>query len=131
MSLTKNHQVSAPTARRVDSRGTLTEIVNSGTWRSLLLGEMKDGAVVGNHYHHETTVFIYLISGAARVELRDAETGARSGYDLTAGFGTQLETGVSHAIRFLQPSRYIILKSKPYDPGDPDTFFLPVEEAAG
>jgi quercetin dioxygenase-like cupin family protein len=123
-----DHPVTKPVFRREDQRGVLIEAINTGSWGAMLIGDMRAGSVVGNHYHEVTSVYVFLVDGLARVELRDVKTGGRSGYDLAAGHGTLLGPGVSHAIRFLEPSRYVMLKSRPYHPDDPDTFHLMVED---
>jgi hypothetical protein len=123
-----DHAVMEPVFRREDQRGVLIEAINTGSWGAMLIGEMRAGAVVGNHYHRVTSVYLFLVDGAARVELRDVNSGGRLGYDLQAGHGTLLKPNVSHAVCFVERSRYVMLKSRPYSADDPDTFDLAVNE---
>jgi quercetin dioxygenase-like cupin family protein len=121
------HDVLNASFTRTDARGTLTEVLNEGHWESLLTGSMNPGAVMGNHYHRETKVFFYLLRGAANIRTIDVETNARDAFALAAGEGVMLHTGESHAIVFTELSDFIMLKSRRYDPANPDTIHFPVE----
>jgi dTDP-4-dehydrorhamnose 3,5-epimerase-like enzyme len=112
-------------ARR-DDRGTFLEVRNSGPWEAVIAGRMRAGAVMGNHYHRKTVVYFFLVRGAARVDIVDVETGERGRVDLPAEHGLLLPANRSHAIRFHEESDYILLKSRPYDPKEPDTYEHPV-----
>ena len=83
---------------------------------------MGAGAVMGNHYHRKTRVFFHLLSGRAGVRTVDIETGRQDKFLLGENEGVFLEPGESHAIRFLVDSEFLMMKSRPYDPQDPDTF---------
>jgi dTDP-4-dehydrorhamnose 3,5-epimerase-like enzyme len=112
---------------RRDDRGVFREVLNQGSWESLLQGSMEPGAVMGNHYHKKTTVFFYLLSGAAEVSIIDVETKFRSKFMLVGSQGVFLVPNESHAIRFLDKTEFIMMKSLRYSPEDPDTFHFPVE----
>ena len=101
--------------------------MNDGHWEVLLTGAMNSGAVLGDHYHKETLVFFFLTRGAAHIKTIDVETKDRDAFDLRSGEGVLLHTGESHAIRFTEPSDFIMLKSRRYDPANPDTFEFVVE----
>jgi quercetin dioxygenase-like cupin family protein len=118
------------TYERVDERGRFVEIIAEGNWQSVIHGEMKVGAVMGNHYHCETRIYFYVTRGEVDVDVCEIGTGERKRVHLTGGKGLYLEPGESHAIRFRQASEFILLKSKRYDPADPDTFPYVVEESA-
>jgi dTDP-4-dehydrorhamnose 3,5-epimerase-like enzyme len=83
---------------------------------------MGAGAVLGNHYHQRTRVFLYVLNGKAGVRTVDVESGATDRFLLAENQGVFLEPGESHAIRFLVDTEFLMLKSLPYDPQDPDTF---------
>lgn len=117
-----------PGFARVDERGTFIEVLNEGPWHCVLTGTMKRGAVMGNHYHKQTVVYVYLIDGTAIVRTVDVESGRRDELVLTAGNGLRLPTMHSHAIRFTESSSFILLKSRPYDAQQPDTYPFPVDE---
>ncbi len=122
-------QLLDPTFVRDDARGSFIEVVNSGPWETVLTGSMRAGAVLGNHYHKLTRMFLFLTSGAARVDLVRVADGSRSGCRLTAQHGIQLPPNHSHAVRFLDDSTFILLKSRAYREDAPDTYPYPVELA--
>ena len=122
------HAIVGPTHVRRDERGELLEIVANFPAKALLSGSMKAGAVMGNHYHRRTRVFFYLQSGSAEVRTVQVATGARDAFSLKAGQGVVLEPNESHAVRFSAESRWLMLKSRAYDPTDPDTYPLPVPD---
>jgi hypothetical protein len=47
---------------------------------------------------------------------------------LRAGQGVILNTNESHAIRFIEESDFVMLKSLRYNPADPDTYQFPVKD---
>lgn len=122
------HPILKPTFERKDERGLLREILNAGTWETILTGSMQPGAVMGNHYHKVTDIFFYLATGSARIRTIHTVTGERGDFTLSANQGVLLVTDESHAIEFLEPSDFIMLKSRRYDPAAPDTYAYPVPE---
>jgi dTDP-4-dehydrorhamnose 3,5-epimerase-like enzyme len=114
--------IRTPAFVRQDDRGQLTEIINEGHWRAVLTGKMKRGAVMGNHYHKKTLVYFHLLTGHAVVRTVHVSTGRRDEVGLAAGTGITLKTFESHAICFLEPSTFLLLKSEPYNPDDADTY---------
>jgi dTDP-4-dehydrorhamnose 3,5-epimerase-like enzyme len=120
------HEVHGPRFERRDSRGVFREILSGFPAGTVTSGNMGAGAVMGNHYHRRTRVFFYLVSGRAGIRTVDIETGAGDKFLLAENQGVFLEPGESHAIRFLVDSEFLMLKSLPYDPQDPDTFAHPV-----
>lgn len=121
-----SHQVLPLSFERVDDRGVFQEVLNEGHWEALLRGEMRTGAVMGNHYHRRTVIFFHLTRGAAQIKTVHVNTGERDEFTLGAGQGVLLRPEESHAIRFLEDSEFIMLKSVKYNPQDPDTFPFPV-----
>lgn len=115
-------EIVRPGFHRVDARGTLTEVLNAGTWKSVLHGRMHAGAVLGNHFHKVTDVFVYLVAGCASVVQMDLGSGTERRGALAAGEGVWLRINVAHAIRFEEDSSIIVLKSQHYNDDDSDTF---------
>lgn len=123
-----SHQVLPLAFERVDVRGLFQEVLNDGHWEALLRGQMHAGAVIGNHYHKRTVIFFHLTRGSTHIKTVHVDTGERDEFSLSAGQGVMLHTDESHAIRFLEDSEFVMLKSVKYNPDDPDTFPFPVEE---
>jgi quercetin dioxygenase-like cupin family protein len=120
------HTVVAPAFSRKDERGLFTEIIAGFSAKALLSGRMKAGAVMGNHYHEKTRIFFYVEDGAVEIRTVDVATGGRDRFTLRAGQGVVLEPGESHAISFAVESSWLMLKSEPHDPDNPDTVPHPV-----
>jgi hypothetical protein len=122
------HDILTPSFEREDARGTFQEILNDGHWEALIRGLMKAGSVMGNHFHRRTLIFFHLTSGTARIKTINVETLETDEFLLSRGQGVLLKTNESHAIRFLEESDFIMLKSLRYNPEDPDTYAFPVED---
>jgi dTDP-4-dehydrorhamnose 3,5-epimerase-like enzyme len=90
----------------------------------------RRGAVLGNHYHEKTEVFFCLITGRAEVAIVQVDTNERERLTLNAEQGVRLAVKESHAIRFLEASEFIMLKSLRHDPAAPDTVPYPVDGAS-
>ena len=121
------HAIVVPGFERRDDRGIFREVVNKFDARTLVCGEMKAGAVLGNHFHRRTRVFFYLAHGEAEVSTLNVETGEKDLFSLRENQGVVFEVNESHAVRFLRDGEFTMLKSLAYDPADPDTFPHPVE----
>lgn len=121
-----SHTVSGPEYERNDVRGLFQEIISTGPWESLIRGEMRKGAIIGNHYHKLTKIFFFLVKGSVRVRTVNVETGTRDEFFLKGAQGTSLLPYESHAIEFLEDSEMIMLKTHAYDANAPDTFDYPV-----
>lgn len=114
---------------REDKRGIFVEAINSRAWKSIIWGAMKKGAVMGNHYHKKTTVFFYLVSGSAEVNIIDVMTKKTEYVQITQNEGIILPPNHSHAIIFTKDSSFIMGKSHTYQKENPDTYPLVVPEA--
>ena len=123
-----SHDTIKPSFERNDDRGFFQEVLNDGHWENLIRGRMNTGAVIGNHYHKKTIIFFYLTSGSVRIKTVNVENGSRDDFALQANQGVLLRVNESHAIRFLEDSEFIMLKSLRYDSADPDTYTFPVED---
>jgi len=122
------HQILPPRFERRDDRGVFREILTGFPVGTVVCGRMNAGAVMGNHYHRRTRVFFYLLAGEADVRTVNVETGAKERFRLEENRGVYFEPGESHAIRFGEDSEFLMVKSLPYDPADPDTIGFEVPE---
>ncbi len=122
------HEIVGPRFERRDGRGVFREVLAGFPAGAVVCGEMSAGAVLGNHYHRRTRVFFYVLAGRAGIRTVHVETGATDRFLLGENQGVFLEPGESHAIRFLVDSQFLMVKSLPYDPQDPDTIAHPVPE---
>ena len=124
-----NHPVFKPSFARTDARGVFHEIRNGDEiWKSVNLGEMRQGAVLGNHYHTTSRLFFFMLSGKVRIDFLHAKTGERDTIELNPLEGVYLEPYESHAILFLDSGRFMLLKSEAFDPKKPDIYPLKADE---
>ena len=112
--------VEEPVFVRRDARGVFAEVVNTGTWESLIVGDMGRGSVIGHHYHAHTVVCYYLITGAARVVTVDVVTHERREVSLRAGQGFVFRPQEARAITHEVDARFLLMKSHRYDDAAPD-----------
>ncbi len=112
--------VEKPVFVREDERGVFEEVINFGTWESLIYGKMKKNAVMGNHYHAYTILFLYLLEGSAQIITIEVNTKERREKVIRAGQGIVFRPSEARAIKYLEDSQFVIMKSKKYDPDNPD-----------
>lgn len=115
-----------PGFERVDRRGILREVLSGGRWTTLLWGEMKAGAILGNHYHRRTDIFFFMERGRARVRTVTPGSGRSREFVVTAQQGMFLPAGLAHAIQFKRLSTFLLLKSRPHQDRRSDVVLYPV-----
>jgi dTDP-4-dehydrorhamnose 3,5-epimerase-like enzyme len=86
----------------------------------------NQGSVRGNHYHKETLEFFSVISGKAKVALKNLETGAFEELILSASNDVILKVppNVVHAFKNEEEEPFVMLaiSSREYNKDDTDTF---------
>lgn len=115
-----------PIFTRRDTRGSFFELFNGVAWKSIIVGRMGKNAVMGNHYHKHTNVFFYVLQGSVKIENIHVLTRERERLQLFAFQGVVFEPFISHAITFLEPSMFLMGKSRTYSKIRPDTYDYPV-----
>lgn len=115
-------KILTPTFVREDERGSFIELLNGQEVENVSCGKMRKGAIMGDHYHKQTSVFFFLTSGSARVKNLHVQTKKRESFELKKNEGTVFEPFVTHAIMFHQDSTFIMLKTKKYDAKNTDTY---------
>jgi quercetin dioxygenase-like cupin family protein len=105
------------TVRRVekafeDARGSITDILEDELVEHVTLITTARGAVRGNHIHHATYQFVYVLSGALRYVTRDGAGAVAHG---TVGAGDVLSTGPmeAHAMEALEDTTMIVMTRGP------------------
>lgn len=117
-----SNQILGPIYSRIDDRGAFHEILRDLPWKSIITGEMHKDSELGNHYHKQTLLFFFLTSGSAEINIVSIETNEVNRYQLVKNQGIFLRQFHAHRIRFHEESSFILLKSRSYDPQDPDTY---------
>lgn len=121
-------EIVIPSFVREDARGLFAEVVNGGPWETIITGSMRPGAVLGHHYHKLTDMLLYLSRGSAEVTLVDVRTGERAVGRIEPRQAVRLPPQHAHAVRFLEASDFLLLKSRRFDQDDPDTFPYPLTD---
>lgn len=111
-------KVLKPKFERQDKRGELVEIINGKNFKNLSYGDMKKGAVMGNHFHKKTSVSFFLTKGGAQITLKDIKTGKENKLIINQGEGVEIPPYHHHIIKFIKTSSFIMSKSLKYDPKD-------------
>ena len=110
---------------RKDERGTFREYINENSvWKSINGGLMKQGAIMGNHYHKKCDTLLFLISGSADIFIKDIrnETSEVKKFKLNKNEGVIFEPYETHANVFLEDSQFLLLKSEKFDKNDEDIY---------
>lgn len=115
-----------PIFRRHDKRGSFFELFNGIIWKNIIFGTMRKNSVMGNHYHKRTKVFFYILRGKAQVENIHVRTKESERLYLSASQGVIFDPFVSHMITFIQPSMFLMGKSRTYSKISSDTYNYPV-----
>lgn len=121
-----------------DKRGSLKKI--------LMISQLKEdekieeiyvlysnqGSVRGNHYHKKTLEYFSVISGTAKVALKNLDTGAFEEMIMSGGSNVILRVppNVVHAFKNEEEEPFIMLaiSSKEYNKLDTDTFPMEILE---
>jgi len=109
--------------KRKDKRGLFVEVMNGVSWKTVSFGEMKKGAVMGNHFHKKTRILFFMIKGEALVKEVHVKTNVRDSFSLGSQEGYIIEKNILHSIQFKKKSLFLIAKSNPYIPESPDTYY--------
>lgn len=107
--------------RKEDSRGTITGIINSGTWEEFNLITTEAGCVRGGHYHKFTSELFYILSGELEVEV-SKKGGAREVHLVREGSIFLIEPYEIHTFRCLTACTWINVLSKRMDESSMDFF---------
>ena len=115
-----------------DERGWLAEIMRSGTlaggirMSQLFVTVGNPGKTKGKHFHRRKTEWFSVVSGAAKLYLRDTRTGEEKVVPMGEKnmVTVTIPPHVAHAITSDEdrPFYLIVVASEEFDPADPDTY---------
>lgn len=117
--------------RKSDDRGDLAEFIKSPWFGQVFVSRTHPGITRGNHYHHTKTEKFFVIAGEGLVRFRPVESDeviefTVKGEDYRV---IDIPPGYTHSITNVGRGEMITLfwASEVFDPGRPDTHFLPVD----
>jgi dTDP-4-dehydrorhamnose 3,5-epimerase-like enzyme len=115
-----------------DDRGWLAEILRSGNLTGgarlsqIFVTVGNPGKTKGKHYHTRKTEWFSVVSGDAKLYLRDVRTGEEKVVPMGEKnmVTVAIPPHIAHAITSDgdQPFHLIVVASEDFDPKDPDTF---------
>lgn len=120
--MTAGQKQVGPTFIRNDNRGKFIEVVNEGPWETVIVGSMKKGKIMGEHYHRECRAYFFLTSGKAGVKIRHLVDQTTDDVELSAEQGIYFLPFEIHNIEYLEDSDFLLLKSYRYNDSRPDIF---------
>jgi len=119
-----------PLQLRTDERGSLAEMMKSGSFGQIFVSRTKPGITRGNHYHHTKTEKFMVVEGDAVIRFRQID-GAEviehrvSGKEFKV---VDIPPGYTHHITNIGEEELVTLfwASEIFNPDQPDTIFLKV-----
>ncbi len=121
---------SYPLKMNIDSRGSFTEIIRTQDRGQVSVNITKPGITKGNHWHHTKNEKFLVVSGIGVIRFRQV------GFDQVIEYsvsGDRMEVvdippGYTHNIENIGDCDLmtIMWANEPYDPANPDTFYLSV-----
>ena len=113
-----------------DSRGSFTEFLRTTHAGQTSINISKPGIVKGNHWHHTKNEKFLVVSGEGVIRFRKPESNEIIEYFVS---GEELEVvdipvGYTHNIENLGKTEMVTVMwvNEPFNPNEPDTFFLEV-----
>lgn len=100
----------------VDDRGTITNIINNETVRSITIIHSKKGSVRGNHYHKRSGNYVFVLDGRMELVVIANETEMR--HTLTAGSMVWIPKNMPHAFLAIEESTALEIEPLNRDPTD-------------
>ncbi len=114
----------------IDERGQLTEFIKNEGTGQLFVSVTKPGITRGNHWHHTKTEKFFVVSGNARISIRNINDNIATHFDVSGEEPTVVDmpTGCTHLITNTGTTDLVTLfwSSEIFDKQKPDTYFLEV-----
>ncbi len=118
--------------QHIDQRGELAELLKSVHLGQIFVSRTRPGITRGNHYHDTKVEKFVVLDGEALIRFRhvfgeDIIEYPVSGTDFRV---VDIPPGYTHSIENIGTTDLIVLfwAHEIFDPGNPDTYFLPVLE---
>lgn len=114
----------------VDDRGSFTEFLKSPAMGQVSVNIAHPGIVKGNHWHHTKNEKFLVVAGKGVIRFKHYFEDDIIEYHVDGAKLTVLDipTGYSHNIENTGDTDLVTLMwaSEPFDPGHPDTYFMPL-----
>lgn len=107
-----------------DERGSITGLVNIGTWQEINLVRSDAGVTRGNHFHQTTREGFAILQGRIEVSLQkitdERVEGEEKICNVSAGDVFIIESGVNHIFRVKENAIWINFLDNRMDEKNPD-----------
>jgi len=132
LSYLPREKISFPLKMNVDSRGSFTELLRTGSCGQFSVNISKPGITKGQHWHHSKWEFFIVVSGHGLIQMRKLGSNEVLNFEVT---GDRMEAvhmlpGYTHNIINLSDTQDMVTvmwANECFDPQKPDTFFEAVE----
>ncbi len=122
---------SYPLNMNKDSRGSFTEIMKTQDRGQLSVNVVKPGVKKGEHWHHTKVEKFLVVSGKARICLRNIIEERVIRYDITGDVMQVIDIPPGYTHNIINTGKtdliVIIWANERFDPQNPDTYYLRVE----
>ena len=116
--------------QHTDDRGSFVEIMRANTSGQSSFSTTVPGITRGNHYHTRKVERFAVVKGKARIQLRKIDSDEIFNYDLDGDQPAYVDMPIwyTHNITNTGDTELITMFwiNEPYNPEDPDTYFVPV-----
>ncbi len=125
-------QFSYELKKKIDNRGSFTEIIKTVESGQVSVNISKPGIKKGNHWHHTKTEKFLVVSGRGVIRFRKIHSDEIIEYfvDENKMEVVDIPTGYTHNIENLGETDMVTIMwaNEPFDPENPDTYYLEVEK---
>lgn len=123
----------APFTLHTDNRGSFVEVARTGSSGQFSFSTTVPGITRGNHYHTRKAERFAVIRGKARIALRRVDETDVIEYFLDGNKPAFVDMPIWHTHNITNVGEEELLTlfwiNEPYNPEDPDTFFVNVDES--
>ena len=116
--------------QHTDERGSFVEIIRANTSGQTSYSTTKPGITRGDHYHTRKVERFAVIKGKALIQLRKVDSDKVISYHLDGNEPAYVDMPIwfTHNIKNVGDNELITIFwiNEPYDPDDPDTYFVKV-----
>lgn len=114
-----------------DERGAFVEVTRAGSKGQFSYSTTVPGIVRGNHFHTRKAERFAVISGKAKISLRKIDSDEVIDYFIDGTTPGHVDMPIWHTHNITNIGEEVLVTlfwiNEPYDPEDPDTFFIDVD----
>ena len=105
-----------------DERGEFIEVWRGDQWKEINFFTALKGAVLGGHYHKETSELFFVVTGRCEVEIKYLKTGQNEKFSVGYKDIFMVEPYEAHFITAVEDLKVVTFLNRPFDKERPDTY---------